>query len=163
MSKRARPSSTPNRTRSRRPIDKKLINIVKSGVVGTQVFTNLVNGATYPGTITGLRWSLYVSNAAGGGAGYGRWAIVVLPAGSQLSNISIGDGSSMYDPEQMVLAFGTCAKWASGTASSGGYLMEGQTKAMRKLKAGDSLVFIVLGTATNAFDIVGTVQYFYKT
>lgn len=88
---------------------------------------------------------------------------MVVPAGTVASPIGLGDASSMYDPEQMVLAYGTLAKYSAATASTGGYADIGQTKAMRKLKAGDKLQFICLGTATNLLDVAGTVQFFYKT
>jgi len=163
MSKRARTSAPVNRTRSRRPIDKKLVSILKPTVTNVLQTTDLMPAASYPGTITGLRWNLWISNGAGTAQGFGRWAIVVVPAGTTASPITLSDAGSMYDPEQMVLAFGTLAKYTAGTANTGGFPDIGQTKAMRKLKAGDKLQFICLGVATNIVDIAGTVQFFYKT
>lgn len=158
MSKRQR-TAQPAVRRSRRPIDKKLTNVVASNVVAGQVAIDLYGAATFPGTITGLRWSLGYS--ASGLTGYSqvRWAIVVVPQNTNASTLSIGSGTSMYDPEQMVLAFGS---WGThGPADS--WSSEGQTKSMRKLKARDKLQFIVYGTNLQPITVAGTVQFFYKT
>lgn len=158
MSKRQR-TAQPAVRRSRRPIDKKLTNVVLANVVASQQGVDLYAAASFPGTITGLRWSLTYTAGTMTGYGHLRWAIVVVPQNTTASTLSVGNGSSMYDPEQMVLAFGSFG--SSVTGDSWG--QEGQTKSMRKLKAGDKLQFIVFGTASQPITVSGTVQFFYKT
>lgn len=162
MSKRQRTTTAPTR-RAKRPIDKKLTNVLIQNLVAAKQDATLYDSATFPGTITGLRWELSAVRSGGTATTFGHfaWAIVVVPAGTTISNLSLTSAGSLYDPEQMVLAFGRGCTW---DASAGEVLMyEGSTKAMRKLKAGDKLVFTAFGTATERHDITGTVQFFYKT
>lgn len=166
MSKRARTSSTTSTRRAKRPIDKKIVSVQKANIGAAQVKTNLYAAATFPGTITGLRWHLNFTRAGGttNTVGNFSWAIVVTPAGTTTSTLSIGDATSLYDPEQMVLAFGAgCTYNGAAGASNNNLMHDGSTKAMRKLKTGDTLDFIVFGTATEVHDLEGAVQFFYKT
>lgn len=162
MSKRARTAPNAQR-RAKRPIDKKLTNVVVNNLVAAKQDVTLYDSATFPGTITGLRWSLSAVRSGGTDATYGafKWAIVVVPAGTTISTISMTGAGSMYDPEQMVLAFGCGTSWDNEGVNP--IMFEGSTKSMRKLKAGDKLVFTAFGTATERHDISGTVQFFYKT
>lgn len=152
--------------RSRRPIDKKMTTVLLSNIVAGQQTVNLINGITYPGTITGLRWSLSVTRSGGTSNTTGNfaWAIVLLPAGTTVSTLNIGAGNSMYDPEQMVLAYGNGNTFnGAAGASSNLHRFDGSTKSMRKLKAGDSVLFLAFGTATERHDLFGGVQWFFKT
>lgn len=161
MSKRAR-TNTPVRT-AKRPIDKKLTNVLVTNLVAAKQDVALYSAATFPGTITGLRWSLNAVRSGGTATTFGHfaWAIIVQPAGTTVSTMTLASAGSMYDPEQMVLAFGRGCTW---DAAQGVILeFEGSTKSMRKLKAGDALIFTTFGTATERHDITGTVQFFYKT
>lgn len=162
MSKRQRTSTAPTR-RAKRPIDKKLTNVLVSNIVAAKQDVTLYDSATFPGTITGLRWDLCYVRSGGTATTFGhfKWAIVVVPAGTTISTINMASAGSMYDPEQMVLAFGSGCTW---DAAAGNPIMySGSTKSMRKLKAGDKLVFTTFGTATERHDVAGTVQFFYKT
>jgi len=160
MSKRARTTATTSR-RAKRPIDKKLVNVQLNTLDSTQQEVDIYPSANFPGTITGLRWTLMVQRTAGAAAfGQYAWAIIVVPAGTNASQLSLTSGSSMYDPEQMVLAFG---RGLSGDALEEPVMFEGSTKSMRKLKAGDKLVFIAKGVATNVHFVAGAIQFFYKT
>lgn len=163
MSKRQRTSTASNPRRAKRPIDKKLTNVVINNLVAAKQDVDLYASATFPGTITGLRWSLTAVRSGGTANTYGafKWAIVVVPAGTTISTISMASAGSMYDPEQMVLAFGCGTTWANTGTDM--LVYEGSTKSMRKLKAGDKLVFTCFGTATERHEISGTVQFFYKT
>jgi len=163
MSKRARSNTASTPRRAKRPIDKKLTNVVVNNLVAAKQDVDLYASATFPGTITGIRWSFGAVRSGGTATTYGafKWAIVVVPAGTTISTINMASAGSMYDPEQMVLAFGCGTSFAnSGTDTM---MFEGSTKSMRKLKAGDKLVFTAFGTATERHDISGTVQFFYKT
>jgi hypothetical protein len=163
MSKRQRTSSTTSVRRSKRPIDKLLTNVKVNNLVAAKQDVTLYDSAAFPGTITGLRWSLAVVRSGGTATTFGEfaWAIVLVPAGSTISTISLTSAGSLYDPEQNVLAFGRgCTFSAAGEFP---IMFDGSTKAMRKLKTGDKLVFTNMGTATERHDIAGTVQFFYKT
>lgn len=163
MSKRARTSSTGQR-RAKRPIDKKLTNVLLTNIVAAKQELDLYPAATFPGTITGLRWSLAVMKDGGTAftAGNMAWSIVVVPAGTTTSTMTLASAGSLYDPEQNVLAFGRASFWDSSDNTQV-TMFEGSTKAMRKLKAGDKMVFNVFGTATERCQCSGTVQFFYKT
>lgn len=162
MSKRQRTSSGANR-RAKRPIDKQLINVSVTNLVGAKQDVTLYSAATFPGTITGLRWSLSVVRSGGTASTFGQfaWAIVVVPSGTTISTMSLTAAASLYEPEQNVLAFGKGCSWNNAGTDIAMY--EGSTKSMRKLKAGDALVFTTFGTATERHDLSGCVQFFYKT
>jgi hypothetical protein len=162
MSKRARGQSGAPVRRAKRPIDKSLTNVIINNLINAKQDVDLKDAATFPGTITGLRWSLTVVRSGGTATTFGhfKWAIVIVPAGTTISTINMSSAGSMYDPEQNVLAFGCGCTWSS--AGENPLMFEGTTKAMRKLKAGDKLVFTCFGTATERHDLAGTVQFFYK-
>ncbi len=160
MSKRRRVG--PNVVRAaRRPIDKSLINIVLSSVVGSQQTVELQPTAPFPSTLTGLRWSLTCLNDAGTAETNLHWAIVFVPQGTTASTLSKSNEATLYSPEQNVLSFGVCSSLTS--VGSQAISFEGSTKTMRKFKVGDTLDFICLGVATNAWDVRGVVQFFMKT
>lgn len=163
MSKRARTSSTGQR-RAKRPIDKKLTNVLITNIVAAKQEVDLYAAATFPGTITGLRWSLQAFKDGGTADTMSNmaWSIVIVPAGTTTSTMTLASAGSLYDPEQNVLAFGRASGWDI-VGDNNFTIFEGSTKAMRKLKAGDKLVFNTFGTAVERMAIVGTVQFFYKT
>jgi len=145
---------------AKRPIDKSLVYVAKTNLGGSQVTTDLLT-ATFPCTVTGLRWSLGAIADAGSAETSANWAIVVVRDGLSADTLSLTDGASFYNPEQNVLAFGT---GALGPHDSGySYQFVGETKTMRKLMGGDKLVFVALGQATNTVTIKGCVQFFCKS
>jgi len=151
-------TAAPART-AKRPIDKKLVSVDFDGIVAAQQTTTLYT-CTFPGTVTGLRWNLTsVRTITATSASKFSWAIVISPGGAAANTMSIGVGTSLYDPEQNVLAFGSQASWNIGENMD----HVGTTKAMRKMKAGDKMYFIVYGTATNAHKISGAIQFFVKS
>lgn len=163
MSKRTRTTTTVSSRRSKRPIDKQLVNVVATNIVAAQQAVVLYAAAAFPGTITGLRWNLSAIRSGGTASTLGayKWAIVVVPAGTIAATISMASATTMYATEQNVLAFGTGTTWNEDTETA--LMFEGSTKSMRKLKAGDALHFLVFGTAVERHDLTGTVQFFYKT
>lgn len=162
MSKRQRTNTQPTR-RAKRPIDKKLINVLEANLGVVQYSQDLYPPANFPGTITGLRWEIVGMRAVGTAqTSVYRWAIVVATAGNNPNTLTSTGGASMYDPEQNVLAYGVgcSANLAQDTAQH----WSGSTKSMRKLKAGDRLVFLAIGdSSTSTNRIAGSVQFFYKT
>lgn len=164
MSKRARTQSAPRR--AKRPIDKQMPNVTLTAIVAAQQAATLYAAASFPGTITGLRWDFSVVRTTNTGSALSamRWAIVIVPQSTTASTISMTNGAALYAPEQNVLAYGAVNSFCQTAAGfpEPQHVM-GSTKAMRKLKAGDSLQFLVYGTATEAHAIDGCVQFFYKT
>ena len=131
---------------ARRPIDKSLVIVNKTAVDGTQVATTLLT-ATFPCTVTGIRWSMGAIADAGTAISQVRWAIVLVKDGLSASTMASSDGASLYDPEQNVLAFGYAA--LNDAAQGSAMPFQGETKTMRKLMGGDKLQFIVASEATN--------------
>ena len=91
------------------------------------------------------------------------WVIVKVPDGETLQTMLLTDGNSLYQPEQNVLAFGAWGMADIDQSSPSVQLVEGQSKAMRKMQAGDSLQFAVLANTGTATEIRGTVQFFCKS
>lgn len=143
---------------TKRPVDKDVVNVKKDAVAGSQVATGLITAA-YPCTATGIRWDLCAAQDAGSGTCSGTWAIIHLPDSNTASTISLTDTSTVYSPEQHVLAFG---RWCI-VAGSNTVHWNGSTKTMRKLKVGDKVNFIALGVATNTTALRGAIQIFCKS
>jgi len=161
--KRQRTSSTsfvPRGAGAKRPIDKNLV-VVNQAVTSTQQQTDLIT-ATFPATVTGLRWSLSALGSAVS-ASMVSWAIVLVKDGVSASTISQSDGAQMYQPEQNVLAFGVFYL-ADSDAGTGPTVnsWEGSTKTMRKLMGGDKIAFIAKANA-NTVPLDGVVQFFTKS
>jgi len=159
MSKRARSN---NSRRAPRPIDKQLKAIKITTANAAQDATTLIT-ATFPGTITGLRWVLDFSNADGANGCEYCWAIVHTKDGNDANDFATSDAADFYAPEQNVLAFGlgTLGVTTNGESIAS---VEGSTKTMRKLKQGDEILFLVknLGSGTS-LKTSGVVQFFNKT
>lgn len=145
----------------KRPIDKQLIVINDSMTAGTQESTTLTT-ATFPCTVTGIRWDISATSTISGLTQV-WWAIVLVKDGNSANNFATSDGSSFYQPEQNVLAFGVaiCGD-ADGNSGNLQQRMEGSTKTMRKLMAGDKLQVVYVATNFDA-SLTGIVQFFCKT
>lgn len=147
---------------AKRPVDKELI-YVKLDNASTVSDTSELITATFPGTITGLRWEAEILNGSDAHAEYG-WAIVHVQDGNAPKALTNTDEASFYQPEQNVLAFGTGAlgKYGQGDARA---VISGHTKTMRKLKQGDQM-FLVLKNFVGGVGSIyfrGIVQFFNKT
>ena len=142
----------------KRPINKSLIAVQQSGNNATDTSSQLF-ATTFPCTITGLRWSLAITQDAGAGTAFIHWAIILVKAGVTQDTLAITDGASFFDPETNCLVFGA-ATIANNVDSK---IMEGSTKTMRKMQGGDALVFVAKGSATNTSRIDGVIQFFCKT
>ncbi len=144
--------------RTKRPVDKAIINITKAAVAGSQVSTTLFT-TTFPCTIVGLRWHITMLQDAGTGATFSNWCIIILRDGLTADTLATSDGSTLYNPEQDVMTFGVMQIDNNTTTVSN----VGETKTMRKMQGGDKLVWLGIGVATNTHTIRGTVQFFCKT
>lgn len=150
-------------TSVKRPIDKNLVNVVKTTIADNK-HTSLLATATYPGTITGIRWSI-ACVADNGGDNMIYWALVRVKEGIAVGTLATSDLSTLFEPEQEVLAFGIISiVQGDSTAGSATYNGEGSTKTMRKLMNGDQLFVVLQGTNGGASSTFrATFQFFQKT
>lgn len=152
-------------TQTRRPIDKNLINVSQTND-NTQQNTSLIT-ATFPATITGVRWSITYIGVIGQGPNNGAWAIVRVKDGLAPNTMSFTSAGTLLEPEQEVIAFGRWGVTDGDIAVQGGpsiQQFEGSTKSMRKLMGGDQIYFVSNGTNSSGGTIVrGTIQFFAKT
>ena len=138
----------------RRPIDKQVVFVSLSGMDATQQ-TAVLMTATFPCTLTGIRWELSFCRTAGTGLCQGNWALVVEKEGNVVDTLATANTTSLYDPEQNILTFGTWA-WL-GTDNVGAKNESGNTKTMRKMQIGDRLIFIGKGVATETSYVRGSI------
>lgn len=145
-------------------LDKKLVNVQLVGITNTQS-TTVLSIATFPCTIIGLRWEGAYLLLEDGGFTQFAWAIIVLREGIAPNNLSLGNGTTLYEPEQDVLVYGRSLLHIDAAAAEHTtYPLSGSTKTMRKLQGGDQLVFIVRAdNSTYTFNISMAVQFFCKT
>ncbi len=142
-------------------VDKKLIAVAKLTLSTTQLTTDLIT-ATFPCTITGLRWEFTVLNLSSTGNPTFRWAIVRLKDGVTISTTSITDAADFYTPEQEVLTFGIgTVSDTDGTVGPRSVHFSGSTKSMRKLMGGDKLVFLAICDVASV-QMIGIVQFFCR-
>ena len=158
MSKRRRTSSGFS---TKRPIDKQLISLNVDGLTATENETTLLTPPSAC-TVVGLRWDMSVHADAGvsGTLGNFAWAIVKVDDGNAANGLTLSSGSSFYTPEQDVLAFGQAPQVS--TAGPPQHI-SGNTKTMRKMRLGDTIIFVAKGQATNTTSIRGVVQLFCKS
>lgn len=148
----------------KRPIDKSIVFFNHANAAdATQNQTPIAGPATFPCTITGLRWNIDVETDSLTEV-FMIWAIVILREGVAADTISFSGGASIYQPEQNVLAWGYCN--LPPTTSSGGPEVrhfEGTTKTMRKLMMGDQIVVITKPSAVHTGNVGGVIQSFCKS
>lgn len=161
MPKYQRSRRTVVQTSTKRPVDKKLITVGQA-LTASQI-NNTIYTATFPGTVTGLRWDIAISSENTDGATSQKcyWVIARVKDGIAAGNMSVSPaGSNLYTPEQEVLAFGV-HNLGINTGDNSDRL-SGSTKTMRKLMGGDKLVFSILGGNTNMV-CEGVIQFFIKS
>lgn len=143
-----------NRNAVKHKYDKQLVmsNLnTNNNQVNTVLFT-----ATYPCVIMGLIVDGVSIGSTAALEFYG-WVIVLVEQGDTLNNMSLGNGTTMYSPEQSVMCFGsgiTNVNW--------GNQHHKKTKTGRKLRAGDQIVFTVASTTAVQMDHMYSVQFFLK-
>ncbi len=148
--------------RAVRPIDKE-IKVVNKSITASQQATTLKT-TTFPCTVVGLRWNISASTILTSSTSLLYWAIIVVRDGLAASTISTSDAADFYTPEQNVLAYGISA-FPDADAGAGSVIQNwsGSSKTMRKLKGGDLLQFIVIGTAASQGGCDGVIQFFCKS
>ncbi len=147
---------------SRRPTAKELIFVNQTAT--TSNVSTTIKTTTFPCTIVGLRWSLVFASNVSTNNSVISWIIVLVKDGNSANTISQSNGADMYTPEQNVMAFGTVSILANDeTGGNQNQLIQGMTKTMRKMQAGDLLQFITISTVANGALVNGTIQFFCKT
>lgn len=152
-------------TSTKRPIDKNLVNVNIAALANTQQNISLIT-ATFPSTITGVRWSICLQSNVGQVANQGGWALIRVKDGVAPNTMSFTNGATFLEPEQEVIAFGRWAVQADAVATSTGpsiHRFEGSTKSMRKLMGGDQIYFCVNGATAGTVNTIATIQFFAKT
>lgn len=149
--------------RSKRPIDKALPCIVMAGLQAVQQTQDLVTPSA-PCTVMGLRWEICMWSDVTSATADGEvaWAIIILRDGRTANTMSKTGGANLYEPEQDVLAFGREIVLQNANENGSKTKVVGNTKTMRKLKVGDKITFIALGTTNGQTEVRGTVQVFCK-
>lgn len=151
----------------RRAINKQLRTVQILAVVAAKRECIIKAAATWPATITGLRWEFNIARTIDTGAlgptSTLRWVIAVVPDGSTSGTPNMATTGKTYTPEQNCLAFGSFSSSGISVVPAGVSHQVGSTKTMRKIRAGDQLMVVVMGTAVEAHEITGTVQWFEKS
>ncbi len=135
--------------------------VIKTIDFTTQVSIPIQVATVFPGTLTGLRWSLGFTNTAGTGIGAMFWCIVVVPQGTTASTMSTTNAATFYQPEQNILTFGAATTLTSVGAQN--VMFEGSTKTMRKLKVGDTVTLLAVAQTNEKWSGHGVVQFFIKS
>lgn len=169
----ARRTNSNSRKTTKRPIDKKivLIRFVNTGpanrYIGIQPAyvssASIGGGVNFPGTVTGIRWSLSpFCNSATNVSTHISCALIKVREGLNPGALSItgAGGQPMYQPEQDVIV---CWDIVVPVNNSGN-VIEGSTKTMRKLMAGDQICFVYCSDVADGNNgLVGFIEFFYKT
>lgn len=149
------------------PIEKFIISL--NMPISDFKLTSILKTIQFPATITGLRWNFATENISVTAIEDGQidavWFIYVSRDGISNASININwpdQSSQTITSSQNVLAHGTVTAIGSIAKHPAWNHYKGQAKTARKLKAGDDLLFITLGTAANA-QIKGTVQFFLRS
>lgn len=141
---------------ARRPVTKTDITISADGD-NTQTDT-IIYAWTGPGTMTGLRWDFSVAELVGITGSNMYWALVLVPEGSIVGTLNLGDHTAFYAPEENVLAYGNCAPIYTEMTCH----QEGVIGTRRLVKKDWSLVFVCRGTNANGNRWAGNIQFFTR-
>ena len=132
------------------------IHVLSTGV-GTTFGTNIVPSSTAQGMRTVGNFTITLTAGTTNGSGDGTapvfWALVYVPQGQTTGTLVTTNGSSLYEPNQYVIACGV------NDPSAGPIRI--RTRMMRKLNSGD---FVSLLMSTSYKDALywGTVSYSVK-
>ena len=146
----------------KRPIDKTLVTVAHTANTVQQSTTLYLattavtfSGGVVRGSIAILPTSLTVTIG---------WAIVYSRQGFNPNTISITNATDFYDPEQDVICSGIVS--ASGGASTTevvSFPIVEKIRTMRKMKEGDSIIFLAIASTTNSSAVIRVVpSLFFK-
>ena len=140
----------------KRPVDKEIVNILKTAIGTGQVALTL-RTAGMAETLSGIRGNL--SGKFGANAGSVGMVIAVVREGQTASTLDLTDGGTLYAPQQDVLF----AWFGHGSpAVTELHWQKIDVKAMRKLKDGDTIQILLRCTAADTVDVTGSITSFYK-
>ena len=123
--------------------------------------SQLLFTATYPSLFGGLRWSFTFASTHATIQVEGHWAIVLVRDTEAVNALEQGAGSTLYRPEQHVLAFGS---FFGGPNYTENHRSKGVSKTSRKMQEGDKVFMIWRQLTVNGTGLVGgAVQYFITT
>ena len=147
---------------TKRPVNKESY-IINHTVSTTAQDDNIIHTATVAETFTGA----YIDGVFSVGAtatGDLAWALVVVGESRSTSTLNMADGSSIYEPEQEVLASGVVKCLGTDTNIYGLTLGGGpiRVKTSRKLKTGDKVVFCIRSNTTTGKEMIINITSFYK-
>jgi len=145
----------------KRTLNKEIICVTGTATAATQSNVTLLT-CTFPGTIVGLRWNFNIYCSADAGINTVSWMIHKVKSGVTTPTISQTAAASLIGNEEAVMAWGgTIIVGDTLNNGDSGHTWDSETKTMRKLQGGDTLVFSALGSASIAY--FGYVQFFMKT
>lgn len=157
----------PYYSKKKRSVDKQILSISAS-FTNTQAATTLYT-ATYPCTVMGLRINGSVQSAPDTTASpdaIGLACIVLKQGFTNPNNMALGNGNTFYSPESDVIWFKSGISDTFVNTGDGAFVaslnFEGAPKTMRKLEAGDRLLFIYNGSTADTKVLQGSVQFFLK-
>ena len=119
--------------------------------------TNIVPASTTQGMRTVGNFTITLTagttNGSGDGAAPVFWALVYVPQGQTTATLNINDSSSLYEPNQYVIACGVNDPTAGPIRI--------RTRMMRKLNSGD-FVSLLMATSYKDTPYWGSVSYSVK-
>ena len=149
--------------RNRKNVEKRLISFHFNTVDSVSQAEQALINANFPCTAGGISLDLVAhreSSSSGNSTSMG-WALIINRGGQTNATISLGAGTTFFEPEENVLLSGVFSSQGVINDSTYRYI---RTKTMRKLQSGDRLMFIAKGNgpaaSNDAWFIRGTLTMF---
>ena len=144
--------------RPRRPVERQCLTVNRT-VTNTQSSNNLFT-ASNALTYTGGSIQVSCAQAQSASAATMRWALVIVREGLTPTTLSMTDGGTMFLPEQDVLAAGSFTSPTGTTVSIASEFHK--LKSMRKMKEGDTLLWLTISSVATSFVLNGVINLFFK-
>ena len=145
------------KTRTRWSRENTTVRVVSPQTAGTTFGTNIVPASTTQGMRTVGNFTITLTSGSDTSSGDGAppvwWALVYVPQGQTTANLNVANGSSLYEPNQYVIACGMNDPTAGPIRI--------RTRMMRKLNSGD-FVSLLLASGVSGIIYWGTVSYSVK-
>ena len=150
---------------TRRPIDKTIFTL--NNTFTTSNVTDSVVTATFPCTITGIRWDLWIVGEFAAATAESQrilGCLCLVKEGTTISGPDFTDSNDTWTPEGNVLVqYAGVVRAQDSSNGADPIHITGETKTMRKLQAGDLFRHIINGQVASATTrIFGTIQVFCK-
>ncbi len=145
----------------KRPINK-INEVVEIDPVGTGLNQLLIHTSNVAETFVGARGNVTGWQGTIVTGPVFALLVILLRDGQAVSTPSLVNGSILYEPEQDVL-WAWVGSWGGTTNTEGSFDKEIVIKTMRKMKSGDTLQFLAIGSLANAIqNLMGNVTMFFK-